>query len=238
MKYENRLTPERYLNNKEYFDQGLIDSLEQQVQLNRKLKDRIQIYQARVEIDQKTIRDLKAKIRNLTTDTFNLKHRNRESDDEIGKLEKEIREINEILNNEVENRDKTINELLEIIKKQDEEIGDLKRRNRKNKLADTTNTNNPTSTYRFNDAVKKKGKKPISSRTKTGKKRGGQPGHKSTRSTLSKHKDRVYELHVKSVPSGAQPVYDENGNIRYYCAQIKKQSVCDNSRRISFCRGS
>ena len=28
-------------------------------------------------------------------------------------------------------------------------------------------------------------------------------------------------MHVKSVPSGAQPVYDEYGNVRYYCVQVK-----------------
>lgn len=222
MKYQNRLTPEKYLENKEYFDQGLIDSLANQVEQNRKLKERIQIYQARIERDKTTIINLRQKCQNLTVEVWNLKHNKSDNQNEIGQLENEIRNVYDILNKEVDSRDKTINELLEIIKKQDEEISDLKRKERKRKLADTTNTNNPTSTYRFNDAVKDKTKKEIAnSRKKTGRKRGGQPGHKSTRAKLSERCDNVYEIHVKEVPSGAQPVYDEEGNIKYYCAQVK-----------------
>lgn len=222
MKYNNRLTPERYLNNKEYFDQGLIDSLENQVEQNKKLKERIEIYKARIDADKQTINTLKAKCNNLQLEVLNLKHNKTDNKNEVSQLENEIRKMYDILNNEVESRDKTIDELMEIIKKQDEEIKDLKRKERKNKLADTTNTNNPTSNYRFCDAVKDKKKKEIAnSRKKTDRPRGGQPGHKSTRAELSSESDHVYEIHVKTAPSGAQPVYDEDGKVKYYCTQVK-----------------
>lgn len=223
MKYQNRLTPERYLENKEYFDQGLIDSLANQTEQNKKLKDRILIYQARVERDKAIITNLKLKYKNMTAEVWNLKNNKSDNQNEIDHLENEIKNVYDILNKEVDSRDKTINELLEIIKKQDEEISDLKRKERKRKLADTTNTNNPSSTYRFDDGVKNKDrkKKIANSRKQTGRSRGGQPGHEPTRAKLSEHCDNAYEIHVKAAPSGAQPVYDEAGNVKYYCAQVK-----------------
>ena len=46
MQWNNILTPERYLANKEYFDQGLIDTLIHQQEKIEKLEFRISLYEA------------------------------------------------------------------------------------------------------------------------------------------------------------------------------------------------
>ena len=44
MSYYNRLSPERYLKNKEHFDQGLIDALENEYKRVNKFKSKIEIF--------------------------------------------------------------------------------------------------------------------------------------------------------------------------------------------------
>lgn len=220
MKQINSLSPEKYLENKEYFDKGLIASLENQWKQNQNLKERIDILEGCRQRDMKTIKTLRLKCSDLSVQVYNLKTKDKDTCTEIDQLGHEIQKVYEILNEEIDSRDKTITELLKIIEEQQSELNDYKRKEKKNRLADSTNTNNPTSAYRFDDAVKDEGKKKINSRTKSGKKRGGQPGHKNTRTVLTDDHDEVIQFKVKAVPTGAEPVYDEAGNIKYYRVQV------------------
>lgn len=221
MKFESRLSPERYLANKEYFDQSLIAALENQVNLNERLKYRISVYEAKAASDRHTIAVLTAKCKDLKAQIYTLVKKEKAGSEDISRLEDEIKKIQDTISDEIENRDKTINDLLEYVKKLEKENEELRRKERKRTLADTTNTNNPTGTYRFDDAVKDKKRKPGNSREVSGRKKGGQPGHGSTRVSVQQKCDHVYEIHVIKAPGGAQPVYDEHGKIKYYCAQVK-----------------
>lgn len=227
MQWNNRLTPERYLANKEYFDQGLIDTLIHQQEKIEKLEFRISLYEAITKKYEHKITTLVHKTKDMEIKLYNLAKKNKAGNEEVEELRNDLKDVNNILNSVVKDKDKTIAELLEIIHDLNETVKDYQRKERKQQLSDTTNTNNPTSTYRFGDAEKsedkkkEKKKKPCNLREKTERKRGGQPGHKSSRATVSDKCDHVFEVHVKSVPSGAQPVYDEYGNVRYYCVQVK-----------------
>ena len=221
MKLEGRLTPERYLANKEYFDSGLIAALENQQEQNEKLRYRISIYEASLAKEKHARTALTLKIKDLKAKIYNLAHKDKASKEDIGHLQDELKKIQETIDDELGSRDKQIEEMLEYIKKLEKENEELRRKERKHNFSDTTNTNNPTGTYRFDDAVKDKKRKPVNSRKSTGRKRGGQPGHQSTRVTVQDQCDHVIEIHVREVPKGAQPVYDENGSIRYYCVQVK-----------------
>lgn len=221
MKLDGRLTPERYLSNKEYFDQGLIAALENQLKKNEKLKYQISIFEAALAKEKHARITLTVKIKDLNTKLYNLAHKDKASKEEIGRLQDELKKIQETVENEMGDYHKQMEEMLEYIKKLEKENEEFRRKERKHSLSDTTNTNNPTSTYRFDDAVKDKKRKPANSRVSTGRKKGGQPGHKPTRISVQDKADRVIEIHVKAVPAGAQPVYDECGNIWYYCVQVK-----------------
>lgn len=221
MNLDGRLTPERYFSNKEYFDQGLIAALENQQKQNEKLKYRISIFEAALAKEKHARTALTVKIKDLNVKIYNLVHKDKASKEDIGRLQDELKKIRETIDDELGSRDKRMEEMLEYIKKLEKENEELRRKERRHNLSDTTNTNNPTGTYRFDDAVKDKKRKPVNSRVSTGRKKGGQPGHKPTRMAVQDKSDHVIEIHVKAVPSGAQPVYDECGNIRYYCAQVK-----------------
>lgn len=234
MKYSNHLSPETYLAHKEYFDQGLIQCLERQKELNVSLKEKLEIRTARSKADARIIKSLILKLRGIETTVCVLKKQNADSQTELDKLKSEIKQISNAVTLEIEKRDKRIEDLLKIIQDQNDELNDLKRKDRKRKMSDTMNTNNPSSTYRFDDAVKQKGKAPVNSRKETERSRGGQKGHASTRSSLSSHCDKVIEIHVKAAPSGAQPVYDESGRIKYYCAQVKDARYVTEIREYHF----
>ena len=235
--YSNRLTPEKYLEHKEYFDQGLISCLESQVEQNKQMKHKIAVLQTLNDENRHQITALTAKKKDLEVQVYNLKKKDEEYHTDIDRLEDEIGELNRKLDKTISDKDRTIEELLKIIKEQEEQIGNLKRKEKKRKFSDTTNTNNPTGTYSFDNAVKdpEKKKKIHNSRTKSTKNRGGQPGHKNTRTGLSSDCDKVHSvIEVKTVPSGAEAVIDDNGNILYYRVQVKDAEFVTRTEEFRF----
>ena len=154
MKYSNHLSPETHLAHKEYFDQGLIQCLERQKELNAALKEKLEIRTAGSKADARMIQSLKLKLRDTESTVYVLQQQIKDSQAQIDKLKSEIKEISDAVNHEIEKRDKRIEDLLKIIQDLDDELDDLKRKDRKRKMSDTTNTNNPSSTYRFDDAVR------------------------------------------------------------------------------------
>lgn len=237
MSYNNWLTPERYLAHKEYFDQGLISCLENQTEQNKQLKHKIAALQTLNDEDKRQITALNAKKKDLEAQVYNLKKKDEEYHTDIDRLEEEIGELNRKLDKTISDKDRRIEELLKIIEEQNVQIGNLKRKEKKRKFSDTTNTNNPTGTYSFDNAVKdpEKKKKVHNSRTKSGKKRGGQPGHQSTRTVLSSECDIVHGvIEVKAVPSGAEAVYDGLGNILYYRVHVKDAELVTRTEEFRF----
>lgn len=61
----SRINPDVYLSNKEYFDQGLIMSLENLVHRNADFRDYVGLYKLRYEKDKNTIRGLQINNRDL-----------------------------------------------------------------------------------------------------------------------------------------------------------------------------
>ena len=173
MQWNNRLTPERYLANKEYFDQGLIDTLIHQQEKIEKLEFRISLYEAITKKYEHKITTLVHKTKDMEIKLYNLAKKNKAGNEEVEELRNDLKDVNNILNSVVKDKDKTIAELLEIIHDLNETVKDYQRKERKQQLSDTTNTNNPTSTYRFGDAEKsedkkeEKKKKPCNLREKT-----------------------------------------------------------------------
>ncbi len=119
---------------------------------------------------------------------YNLKNKERDKETTIEDLDHEIEEIYEILNDQIGSRDTTIEEQDKIIQEQNEVINELRRQLKKYRFSDTTNTNNLTSAYPFDNEVKiqesqaKKPRKPqpVNLLEATGKK-----GKADKRDTLS-----------------------------------------------------
>jgi len=221
MNFQNKLSPEKYLENKDYFDAGLIECLQARERKISDLQLTLAAYQIRHDKDQKRLTALTLKYKDLSSKLYNLKSYKKDSDAEIDDLKKEIQEIYKILNEVGNDKDDIINGLYDEIEKLKEENEELRKKQRKYKMQDSTNTNNPTSTYRFDDAEKTEVKKtnPANMREKSERKRGGQTGHKVHRKALKENTDNVINIRVKKAPAGAKPVYDENGNLLYKIIQ-------------------
>lgn len=102
MKYSNHLSPETYLAHKEYFDQGLIQCLAHQKELNVSLKEKLEIKAARSIADEHMIQSLKLKLQDTESTVYVLKKQNKDNQSEIDRLRSEIREIYDAVNLEIE----------------------------------------------------------------------------------------------------------------------------------------
>ena len=176
---------------------------------------------------------------------FKLQSDKKEDDETIRELREAIRqlrsEINETvdrltiekgeLQKEVNNLHKENSELEKKVKRQERRIRHYEDNDRKTKLQDSTNSNNPTSSYRFGDSVKKP--HVVNSRVKSGKQRGGQAGHEVHRSRLRPEADTIRDYTVRTAPAGAERVTGKEGNTLYYRTQIIDMTV---NTHITECR--
>ena len=201
----SRLSPERYLQNSDYFDSGLIDLLERQTKKIKEDNALLGVYRLRHEQDLHRIHALNHKIKDLKVIGYNLKQKNNVQQQDINDIEKQIEDLDNMVNGELNDAYSRIHEL-------EEELRKYKHLdNKRKKKADSSNSNIPSSF----DIVKTT----ENSRTPSGKDRGGQSGHTVHKSVLSKKPDKVIRKYVKKAPTGALAVKAENGEVLYYATQ-------------------
>lgn len=227
----NRLSYEKYLQHKEYFDDDLIYLLESAKDREDKLKALLDIAKANMAKANAIIKKLNFKIRDLKIISFNDNVRFTDSEEEFEKYKKEknkeIEKINKIVNNELVHsytinekqkdliieKDKRIKELEDELKKRDEEI----EKARKSSNMNSTNSSMPPST----DELKKK---TVSTRQKSKRSVGGQKGHILNKSKLDNNPNDVIPIHVVKAPTGAVKGIDSKGK-EYFAVQEKNLKI-------------
>ena len=204
MNSTSRLDPQRYLQNKEYFDRGLIELLEKQTKQISSLRSTVDEDSELKRKYRFEIRSLKLSVKDQSAIVSQLKQNLSSAQEEIQLRDTKINELYSLLNSLYEEIH-TISAENEALKK---ELTLYKTIERKK---DSSNTNIPTSYMMF--------KANANTRVKTGRKRGGQPGHPVHKSKLLKP-DRIITMYVDKAPSGAVKDTDLDGNIFFKTQEI------------------
>lgn len=209
----------KYIQHKDYFDNGLIDLLErQQIRINNLNKQAI-IWEATIFIKNKTIRGLSFKLKDLTVSNQNLINQIACNNDDFNKIikdqEKRINELDKTIKDELEKSYDDNNKLYDENRKLREELEKLRKENNKYKKSanqNSTNSSLPPSTDLFKV-------KPTNLRVKSDKKVGGQKGHELHQSKLKAEADEIKYKYVSKAPSGATAVKNKENEIEYYVSQ-------------------
>lgn len=220
MSYYNRLSPERYLKNKEHFDQGLIDALENQYKRVNKFKSKIEIFKADQAINRSMIRKLKQKISHLETENYNLqKHLQTNKEDTKITQEEIIKNAEEIIKKQNEELKEAYDEIEKLYDKFDDLFDIIEKLKSDNqKLEYRLNINSKNSSMPPSSDMFKP--KPTNMRKKSEKSVGGQKGHTGNFSKINQKPDVIINQYVSSAPTGATPVYsDESFEALYYITQ-------------------
>lgn len=211
---------------KEYFDQKLIDTIEQLRKTNEKLENRIILKNTTVQSLKHKIVSYKKKILDLNSVNKTLTLKLKEKEEEIIDISQMIKDLqNELEELKQENlrNEKEIEEL----KRESRRISDLNNKLnikiRKMEKSNSSNSNMPSS---HDILTHTKKKKPVSARTSSGKTKGGQKGHEAHLSRLSENDNKVIIVkNVVKAPAGAAVVKDAYGKIEYYATQEIDLSV-------------
>ena len=208
----NRLSSELYLKNKEHFDKGLIDCLEHMTKKYNEEVRKNSVLKARLESKCIALTAAERKVRELTS---SLKSCRKELKEEVQLRLDEKKDFEKIINEylkDSERLEKKLENTLKEIEEIKREVDYYKSILDKEKNTDATNSNFPTSQIPFK-------KKPVNSRVKSDRKKGGQKGHKLHRSAVHDVADKVIEVRVKKAPAGAVAHKDADGNTDYYYTQ-------------------
>ena len=126
---------------------------------------------------------------------------------------------------------------MEQLKKIQDEIDSLKRENERQRRVLIKQEKNITEQEKIIDKLKHmnssnsnlpssmdilshtKSKAQANTREKTDLKRGGQVGHTLHKSKIVKKPNRIINLQVQKVPTGAVPIKNDDGNVEYYATQ-------------------
>lgn len=226
MRLNNRLDPDRYLANKEYFDSGLILCLEKANQKIIDLELTISAYKLRHNQDLYNLKTLRVKYKELLVSFKNLSNKGSKLTDDNKDFQKEIKEIYKILDEVIDSKDQTIKEIEKQIDEKDKLIEELKRKLNRYEKMDSTNSNNPkTHYYPFENInsdnqedEKDKGSIKVKTTNRVIRNRGGKLNHTAHHSKLAKP-DKIINRYVNTYPKSAKPVYDKSGVISYYRTQ-------------------
>lgn len=207
----NRMSPERYLQNKEYFDSSLIQLLEKQNKAIDNYKEKVEIYKATVFKLRAKITAQNHKIKDQKAIIGALSLAGKEKDLTIEEILQRLQEIEDSVNKDLEEVI-TRNERLE---KENSELKDQLRKYKGKNLQAKTNSTNSSTPPSF-DIYKAN----ANSRKPTNLKRGAQPGHKAHISRQSDSPDRILKVMVKKAPTGAEKRIDETGTVYYAVQEI------------------
>lgn len=210
---KNRLSSERYLINKDYFDSGLIELLEKQQNQIEKLKKTNAVQKAAIAKKSQKATDLTLQLKDKKIIIYNLKMKlhetSTEAEDAIKQLEKEIQDISSTVRDELQKSYKDNTMLYNENTALKEELERLRKKMGLKK--NSTNSSIPSSKDMFFERP--------NTRKKSVLKKGGQKGHAVHLSKLDSSSTKIIKKHVKSAPKGADCVMDENNNILYYRIQ-------------------
>lgn len=214
----NSFTSDIYLKHKAYFDERLIQLLEQKEATISDLNLKIEIYKADKIRVKELIKQLKMKSRDLEAINYNLTQKVKEKDEELNKaikdFEKEIKKQGKIIDDELQHSYKDNTRLHNENEKLRKEIERLRRENNKYKNMNKKNSANSSLPPSQNEY-----RKVVNSRTKSERKKGGQKGHSVHRSKLCIHPHNVEYKKVAKAPTGAEAVLNEHNQIAYYRTQ-------------------
>lgn len=214
MKTCSKSTINAILTHKEYFDQKLIDIVQELRDENKKLVNSLDLKQTQIKHLNHTIISLKTKNEIILSENHELKLAKKESDITAEEIKKELERMQQELNRLYIENEKAIEE----VKKQKKIQDDLIKKISKLERANSTNSNMPSSMDILSHTIPKERKK-INSRIKSDRNRGGQKGHKAHLSQTRAKVDEIKKVYVKKAPVGAEAVRDENGKVLYYRTQ-------------------
>ena len=211
---------------KEYFDQKLIDTIEQLLKTNEKLENKIILKNTTVQSLKHKIVSYENKILDLNSinKTLSLKLKDKEEEViDISQMIKDLQNELEELKKENLRNEKEIEEL----KRESRRISDLNNKLnikiRKMEKSNSSNSNMPSS---YDILTHTKKKKAVSTRTPSKKTKGGQKGHEAHISRLVENDNKVIIVkNVVKAPAGAASVKDAYGKIEYYATQEIDLSV-------------
>lgn len=207
--------PEYILAHKDYFEQKFLSAIEIQQNKINKLLSRVD--NLVISNRQKTNENKALKLENAK-----LRLQGKDKDKKIDELTKMIVNMDKQIdkaNSKIDNEIVTLRKEIERLKKENEEL------RKKSIKKNSTNSSLPPS---FD-------LKPIipNSREKSNRKLGGQKGHQGHFSKLQSATSFV-EKRVKQPPKGAEPVYDENGNLLYFVAQVNDIEISTKVTEIRY----
>lgn len=212
MRINDRITLDRILEHKAYFDQKLITIVENLESNDAKLNDENKKLKYDNQDRKYTISNLNLKIKDLESQKYTINQRYLDAKNEndeilkyLKKLEKEIEEVKK----ENEKNQKIIEQQEKNIKKQETIINQIKYLN-------STNSNLPSSMDILSHT---KPKTQVDLSGKTVRKRGGQKQHTLHKSRLAEKPDYIITKKVKKAPTGALPVKNESNEIKYFITQ-------------------
>lgn len=214
MKTCSKSTINAILTHKEYFDQKLIDIVQELRDENKKLVNSLDLKQTQIKHLNHTIISLKTKNEIILSENHELKLAKKESDITAEEIKKELERMQQELNRLYIENEKALEE----VKKQKKIQDDLIKKISKLERANSTNSNMPSSMDILSHTIPKERKK-INSRIKSDRNRGGQKGHKAHLSQTRAKVDEIKKVYVKKAPVGAEAVRDENGKVLYYRTQ-------------------
>lgn len=214
MKTCSKSTINAILTHKEYFDQKLIDIVQELRDENKKLVSSLDLKQTQIKHLNHTIISLKTKNEIILSENHNLKLAKKQSDITVEEIKKELERIQQELNRLYIENEKALEE----VKKQKKTQDDLIKKISKLERANSTNSNMPSSMDILSHTIPKE-RKSCNSRIKSNRNRGGQKGHKAHLSQTSAKVDEIKKVYVKKAPVGAEAVRDENGKVLYYRTQ-------------------
>lgn len=214
MKTCTKSTINAILAHKEYFDQKLIDIVQELRDENKKLVNSLNIKQTQIKHLNHTITGLKTKNEIILSENNYLKLAKKQSDITAEEIKKELERMQQELNRLYIENEKAIEE----VKKQKKIQDDLIKKISKLERANSTNSNMPSSMDILSHTIPKE-RKSCNSRIKSNRNRGGQKGHKAHLLQTSTKVDEIKKVYVKKAPVGAEAVRDENGKVLYYRTQ-------------------
>ena len=202
-----------------YFDQKLVDICERIIKENANLKKELDFKLALISTQIHEIKSQEFTIKDMKVKYEMLLNQNEDKQKTIDELSKMLEDLFK-QSEDLLRENKKLKDEINITKKKNEELNkdnnNLKKEIKKLKESNSTNSN-VSSSYDILSHAKKK--KDINSRVKSGKKIGGQTGHPVHKSTLSNSNDEVIDKYVKKAPQAAEAVYDDEDKLLYYRTQ-------------------
>ena len=211
----NKLNPERYFENKEYFDEGLIACLKKQNEKVKKLEDQVFLKDIRIRKQQAVIKAQNIKIKDLKAVVKTMKTSGSDQKETIRDIQRQLEELQKELDQKLIDAYRENNELHYENQKLKDEIKKYKKSENSRNKKSSKNSSIPPSQDEFNRIKANENRRKRNPSTKL---KGGQKGHAVHRSKQTNKPDKIEVKFVKEAPKGAEKRVDSEGKT-YYAVQ-------------------